>query len=273
MSSSVCIQAQTKMKTKWMPYAGVSQVEPTRQVRLGIWNFPNLYYDQWSALPVEEFRTYEVESKDFPEPIRLNYLLEFGMYRWINQNGRLNLGLNLFNVYLKADDLGLLAFSDMIEASRGFVLASSLNTGSIETIFNNLAFESSYFIQQDFKKNNLAQRFGLGLNLNIVLRSQYHIYADVTTNHAPNPKYNYYYTNADLSIQDKAWSVFPTFYYEFRIIQVERGDLWLTASVSEGIALIPFAKRRKEERWNGNITRNNTTGSLNFGVKFDFNRD
>ncbi|MFT5723478.1 MAG: hypothetical protein ACI9JN_000592 [Bacteroidia bacterium] len=264
---------QTKMKTKWMPYAGISQVEPFGQKALMVWNFPNIYYDKWDALPASEFELLEVGSKMFPNPPKLKYLIEFGIYRWVNQNGRLHIGFNMFNVVLQTDDLSRLRYSDMIEGSRGFVGGSKHGPGNAEVTYNNLSFEPSYFIQQDIKKHNLAHRFGVGLNINIVLRSQYHIFSDVYVDQLLDTEHIYYYTNSDLSIHDKAWSLFPTFYYEFRVWQVKYGEIWLTLSGSNGITLVPYKRRLKGPQWISTTTANNTIATMNFGIKFNFNRN
>ncbi|MFT5512280.1 MAG: hypothetical protein ACI8SE_000678 [Bacteroidia bacterium] len=264
-------KAQTKMKTKWMPYAGLSQNITIHEADQQIWNYSRTYYDQFPALPVEDYATYELNSKELPVPNRFQYMIEFGVYRWLNQTGRLHLGVNLYNFNVAYEDFSRLRFSDQIDSNSGFVSATGFSQGDIEFVYNNISFEATYFIEQNLKKMQSAHRFGLGLNINVVMRSQYFMYA--------NPYYDYnsgsyveslvaFYSAKDIGLKDRAMSFYPTFYYEIRAYQFDHLDLWLSASYSDGLVMMPSKKNAQQSR-----PSNIRNSFISLGMKFNFNRN
>jgi len=262
--------SQTKMKTKWMPYIGIGQSHLIHEAEQRVWNYNHTFYDKFEALPVDEFEAYSLNSTELPVPTNFQYYIKFGLYRWLNQTGRLQLGFSMFNTNLHSPNLYKLAFSDMIDPERGFTMSSGYSIGEMKVVYNNLSFETAYFIEQKLDKVNAAHRFGLGLNLNVVLKSQFFIYS--TPFVYPNTSEYVesmvaFYSDTDIGVKHKAMSLYPTFYYEYRAVESQRAELWLTGSYSDGLKLIPM-KDRKSVKQSQNI-RNSF---IRIGLKCILNR-
>lgn len=275
LSILCCLQfcfgiSQTKMKTKWMPYVSLSQSINVHEFDQNIWEYDHTYYDQFTAIPADQFNYYLVGAKELSRPLKFNYQVEFGFYKWVKQTGRLQLGVNIYNINVHSEDLSRLRFSDQLDEKRGFVMASYFSHGTMDVIYHNLSIEPSYLVEQRISKLNSAHRFGIGVSFNAVLNSQYFIYS-TPYDHDQNQLSTtdvYLYSSKGIGLKAKALSIYPTFYYEFQLLQSKPGDLWFISSYSDGLVLIPKGNRKSEKK------RQDIYNSFaNVGFKFTFNRN
>lgn len=245
--------------SRWLFFGGLSVPFSFYDYTPAVWNYQHKI-GEFEAFPAEELiEEGLVRSNPVAKSINISFLTGLE-YTWDNQILQLSMGFSTFRMNGRVSRV---RFTDMIDESRGFVMASAYSNGIILYDYNMVTGGFRYYIGSNFNSPGACYQVGVGLNWAQVMNSSYSIESTVLDQTTMVESTVYFKTYKDLTITDNIHSLYPCLSARVSVLKGTLKGLSLTFDGSYGLRLVPLKKGTGD-------TSNFLISQINIGLQYSW---